>query len=173
MSESDGTFQTWPIKLTMSALEGILLQKSFGGDERNFLGPLMRFVRRDVRDLIAHQKNGHEASYRRHRALQRWSRAKFGFREIFSVVRFSTFATLSAKSGLMHCSKIQPHSITSSASCWRCSGISRPSALAVLRLMISSNLVGVWIGRSAGFAPLRMRSVYSAAGRNCAAKSLP
>ena len=25
----------------------------------------MRFVRRDVRDLIAHQKNGHGASYRR------------------------------------------------------------------------------------------------------------
>jgi len=95
MSESDGTFQTWPIKLTMSALEGILLQKSFGGDERNFLGPLMRFVRRDVRDLIAHQKNGHEASYRRHRVLQRRNCLKFGFREIFSVVRFSTFVTLS------------------------------------------------------------------------------
>jgi hypothetical protein len=79
----------------MSAVEGILLQKSFGGDERNFLGPLMRFVRRDVRDLIAHQKNGHGASYRRHRVLQRRSRLKFDFREIFGVVRFSTFATLS------------------------------------------------------------------------------
>jgi len=77
----------------------ILLQKSFGGDERNFLGPLMRFVRRDVRDLIAHQKNGHGASYRRHRVLQRRSRLKFDFRGIFCVVRFSTFATLSAQSG--------------------------------------------------------------------------
>jgi hypothetical protein len=76
-----------------SDLHSILLQKSFGGDERNFLGPLMRFVRRDVRDLIAHQKNGHEASYRRHRALQRWSRAKFGFREIFSVVLSKTILT--------------------------------------------------------------------------------
>jgi len=46
----------------------IVLQKSFGGGERNFLGPLMRFVRRDVRDLIAHQKNGHGVPYRRHRA---------------------------------------------------------------------------------------------------------
>ena len=36
-----------------------MLQKSFEGDERNFLGPLMRFVRRDVRDLIAYQKNSH------------------------------------------------------------------------------------------------------------------
>ena len=44
----------------------IVLQKSFWGGERNFLGPLMRFVRRDVRDLIAHQKNGHGASYRRY-----------------------------------------------------------------------------------------------------------
>jgi hypothetical protein len=26
---------------------GVVLQKSFEGDERNFLGPLMRFVRRD------------------------------------------------------------------------------------------------------------------------------
>src|SRR5271163_1816714 len=77
----------------------ILLQKSFGGDERNFLGPLMRFVRRDVRDLIAHLKNGHGASYRRHRVLQRRSCPKFDFREIFVVVRFSTFATLSANNG--------------------------------------------------------------------------
>ena len=29
-----------------------------------------------------------------------------------------------------------------------------PSAFAVLRLMISSNLVTCWVGRSAGFAPL-------------------
>ena len=49
----------------------ILLQKSFGGDERNFLGPLMRFVRRDVRDHIAYQKKDHRASYRPCGALQR------------------------------------------------------------------------------------------------------
>jgi len=66
----------------------------------------MRFVRRDLRDLIAHQKNGHGASYRRHRVLQQRSRPKFDFREIFGVVRFSTFATLSANNGLSfraHC----------------------------------------------------------------------
>ena len=51
-----------------------------------------------------------------------------------------------------------PHSITSSASCWRCKGTSRPSALAVLRLITSSNLTGAWTGSSLGFAPLRMRS---------------
>ena len=36
-------------------------------------------------------------------------------------------------------------------------GLSRPSALAVLRLMTSSNLVGCMTGRSAGLSPLRMR----------------
>ena len=34
---------------------------------------------------------------------------------------------------------------------------SRPSALAVLRLMTSSNFVGCMTGRSPGFSPLRMR----------------
>src|SRR4029077_13096483 len=58
-----------PELAVMSALGGILLQKSFEDDERNFLGPLMRFVRKDVRDLIAHQKNGDGASYRRHGVL--------------------------------------------------------------------------------------------------------
>ena len=39
------------------------------------------------------------------------------------------------------------------------SGTVMPSALAVLRLMISSTLVACWTGRSAGFSPLRMRPV--------------
>src|SRR5262245_28674303 len=50
------------------------------------------------------------------------------------------------------------HSITSSARARSVDGTSRPSALAVLRLITSSNLVGAWIGRSPGFSPLRMRS---------------
>ena len=45
----------------------ILLQKSFWGDERNFLGPLMRFVCGDVRDLIVSHKNDHGPSHRRYR----------------------------------------------------------------------------------------------------------
>jgi hypothetical protein len=48
-----------------------LLQKSFLGDERNFLGPLMRFVCGDVRDLIVSHKNDHEPSHRHYSALQR------------------------------------------------------------------------------------------------------
>jgi hypothetical protein len=52
----------------------------------------------------------------------------------------------------------ETHSITSSALASTVVGISRPSALAVLRLTISSNLVGAYTGKSAGFSPLRMRS---------------
>jgi hypothetical protein len=74
----------------------ILLKKSFRGDERNFLELLMRFVRRDVRDPVAFQKNDHEPSYWRHGASQRRSCPKIRICEIFSVIRFSTFSTVSA-----------------------------------------------------------------------------
>src|SRR5713226_919905 len=50
------------------------------------------------------------------------------------------------------------YSITSSARASSVGGTVRPSALAVLRLMASSYLVGACTGRSAGFSPLRMRS---------------
>ena len=46
-----------------------------------------------------------------------------------------------------------PSALASSAG-----GTVRPSALAVLRLIASSNLVGCCTGRSAGFSPLRIRS---------------
>src|SRR5262245_60323430 len=65
------------------------------------------------------------------------------------------------------------HSITSSASARSLSGIWRPSVLAVLRLMTSSNLVGTCTGRSAGFSPLRTRSIYPAARRNCSLRTSP
>src|SRR5262245_1733904 len=50
------------------------------------------------------------------------------------------------------------HSITSSAVASSVCGISRPCALAVLRLITISYLVDACTGRSAGFSPLRMRS---------------
>src|SRR6516164_6699461 len=50
------------------------------------------------------------------------------------------------------------HSITSSAVASSDGGTVSPSALAVLRLITSSNLVGACTGRSAGFSPLSMRS---------------
>ena len=49
------------------------------------------------------------------------------------------------------------HSITSSASASSLAGISNLRVLAVCTLMINSNLVARSIGRSAGFAPLRIR----------------
>src|SRR5262249_2683821 len=49
------------------------------------------------------------------------------------------------------------HSITSSARASTVAGMSKPSALAALRLMTSSNLTGCITGKSAGFVPLRMR----------------
>jgi len=50
------------------------------------------------------------------------------------------------------------YSITSLARASNVGGTVRPSALAVLRLITSSYLVGTCTGRSAGFSPLRMRS---------------
>jgi hypothetical protein len=55
-------------------------------------------------------------------------------------------------------SKTRAYSITSSARASSVSGTVRPSALAVLRLITRSYLVGFCTGRSAGFSPLRMRS---------------
>src|SRR5262245_42677785 len=44
-------------------------------------------------------------------------------------------------------------STISPANCWRCRGTSRPRALAVLRLMTSSNLAGSSIGISDALPP--------------------
>src|SRR5262249_61585386 len=49
------------------------------------------------------------------------------------------------------------HSITSSARASSVAGTSRPNALAVLRLIVSTYLVGACTGRSAGFVPLSIR----------------
>src|SRR5262245_5185249 len=50
------------------------------------------------------------------------------------------------------------HSITSSARASRVGGTLRPSAFAVFRLIVNSNLMGCCTGRSLGLSPLRMRS---------------
>jgi hypothetical protein len=51
------------------------------------------------------------------------------------------------------------YSITSSARTSSVGGTVSPSVFAVLRLMVSSYLVGPCTGRLAGFSPLRMRSI--------------
>src|SRR5215211_1435968 len=52
-----------------------------------------------------------------------------------------------------------PHSITSSARARSVAGIVRLSALAVFRFITSSCLVGACTGKSAGYSPLRIRSM--------------
>ena len=49
------------------------------------------------------------------------------------------------------------HSITSSARASSVGGTVRPSALAVLRLITSSNVVGCMTGKSSGRSPRRIR----------------
>src|SRR5262249_46003989 len=70
----------------------------------------------------------------------------------------SSFSGLCLAQGKFHFEPPSHHSVTSSARNRIEVGTSRPSALAVLRLITSSYLVGACTGRSAGFAPLRMRS---------------
>src|SRR5215831_19852352 len=65
------------------------------------------------------------------------------------------------------------HSITSSARASTLAGTLRPSALAVVRLMTRSNLVGCSTGMSAGFAPRRTLSTRSAARRNRSGRFAP
>jgi hypothetical protein len=55
------------------------------------------------------------------------------------------------------------YSITRSAVAIKLAGTVIPSAFAVLRLITNSNLVGCSTGRSAGFAPWRIRLTYEAA----------
>jgi hypothetical protein len=47
------------------------VQKSFWGDERNFLELLMRLICGDVRVLIVSHKSDHRPPHRRYRAPQR------------------------------------------------------------------------------------------------------
>jgi len=65
------------------------------------------------------------------------------------------------------------YSMISSAVASSDSGAINPRALAVLRLTMSENFVGSWIGRSAAFSPLRMRWTYAAAWRYWKTRSAP
>src|SRR5262249_39349891 len=66
-------------------------------------------------------------------------------------------ADVPARGVALHFGHPPHHSITSSARASTVAGISRPSALAVLRLITSSYFVGACTGRSAGLSPLRMQ----------------
>src|SRR5215510_13085224 len=64
------------------------------------------------------------------------------------------------------------HSICSSARASTDGGTSRPSALAVLRLITSSYLVGACTGKSAGFLPY-LRQLHSVQPLACSSSILP
>src|SRR5262245_23573368 len=85
------------------------------------------------------------------------------YKFLFHRARLATFATQSANNGRERVQQWKhqkaDYSITSSARASSVGGTVRPSALAVLRLMISSTFVDCWTGRSAGFSPLRIRPV--------------
>ena len=59
----------------------------------------MRFACGDMRDHIVSYQNDHRPSYWRRRALRQQERLRIDFREIFGLLRFSTFATISARNG--------------------------------------------------------------------------
>src|SRR5258706_8016890 len=59
----------------------------------------MRFACGDMRDHIVSYQNDHRPSYWRRRALRQQARLRIDFSEILRVVRFSTFATISARNG--------------------------------------------------------------------------
>jgi len=67
----------------------------------------------------------------------------------------------------------QSYSITSSARSKMDWGISKPSALAALRLRMNWNFDTRSIGRSAGLVPLRILSTKKAARRKTATRSAP
>jgi len=69
-----------------------------------------------------------------------------------------TFATISASSRHMQCNKKHRYSISSLARRRNASGIVKLRALAVVRLMMRSNLVGCSTGMLPGLAPRRILS---------------
>jgi hypothetical protein len=68
----------------------------------------MRFARGDMRDHIVSHQNDHGASYWRYGILRWRSWLKIDICEIFGVVRFSTFATISARNGPPAMSDLSP-----------------------------------------------------------------
>src|SRR6476620_8122147 len=68
----------------------------------------MRFACGDMRDHIVSYQNDHRPSYWRRRALQQQARLRIDFSEILRVVRFSTFATISAQNRHGRMSDLSP-----------------------------------------------------------------
>jgi hypothetical protein len=96
-----------------------------------------------------------------------------------ATVRFPSTSTLTPVLGRLPAARAPPprsfpvptYWITLSASARMCWGIVSPSALAVLRLMVSSNCIGNSAGISAGLVPRRILPTMTPARRAIAAKA--
>src|SRR5258708_19814902 len=71
----------------------MLSKKSLLADERNFLAPMVRPTRGNVRDHIESHKSDRRPSYMPYRGLRRRRQRKTDLREIFGGAQFSTFST--------------------------------------------------------------------------------
>ena len=94
---------------------------------------------------------------RLHAMFMNQSFTTWGLREELSSRSLFRVPWVGLQGGCHAPSSVLAHSITSSARASKLSGTVSPSALAVLRLITSSYLVGACTGKSAGFSPLRMR----------------
>ena len=103
-------------------------------------------------------------SYQINRQLSGWNPPPLVIRAFGAHCHYRTHA---------HRSKRHPHSITSSARASTDGGTVRPSALAVLRLMTSSNRVACSMGKSPGLSPLSILSTNTAARRYISCQRTP
>src|SRR5258708_3811311 len=83
----------------------MLSKKSFLADVRNFLAPLVRPARGNVRDHIESHKSDRRPSYMPYSGLRRRRQQKTDLREIFGAAQFWTFST--APTQLRHCTAEQ------------------------------------------------------------------
>src|SRR5437870_5608548 len=113
--------------------------------------PLTYYARDDVNRMARGKSN--DDAHRPRRIGLRPCNARHGGQRGGARGQVQEFAA-----GKFHLNLPSHYSITSSARARRVAGTSRPSALAALRLMISSSLVGNSTGKSAGWAPLNILS---------------
>ena len=135
-----------------------------------------------LRRLIASPEAQDKASYRfKSSSVREGPMSALGQKQTFAVqYAMSALPPIADMCGALADVRFVPiadigrlYSITSFARSRNASGIVKPSALAVVRLTTRSNLVGCSTGRSAGFAPCRILSTYSAARRNRSGKFGP
>jgi len=157
----------------MSALAPIVLQNSKVAGLRIFLENAKRETIADSYNLNRVSEVACEFKVRRWGPSHLYTKTAPVARRIFDHQCKTTFATQSTRKRPIRCFALmtlransrpeqaqqteQAYSITSSTRMSKIVGISRPSALAVRKLITRSNLVGSTNGSSLTFSPFRMR----------------